>query len=111
MLRHRVFKCEYLDRSGTDLRVDTGAAGAMNQRPLTATELEALSEYLWQFTMFNNSEYAVESSSGSTASGTARAHDPPGSAGARLQWCLRHGAGQRLDPQHEHARTARSRAR
>jgi hypothetical protein len=69
MLRHRVFKCVYLDRSTTDLRVDTGSAGAMNQRPLTATELEALSEYLWQFTLFNNSEYAVESSSGSTASG------------------------------------------
>lgn len=63
MLRHRVFKCDYLDRSGSDLRVDTGSAGAMNQRPLTALELEKLSEYLWQFTMFNNADYAVESSS------------------------------------------------
>ena len=35
----------------------------MNQRPLTAAELESLAEYLWQFTMFNNSDYAVESSS------------------------------------------------
>jgi hypothetical protein len=69
MLRHRVFKCEYLDRSSTDLRVDSGSAGAMNQRPLTATELEALSEYLWQFTMFNNSDYAVESSTGSSGNG------------------------------------------
>jgi hypothetical protein len=69
MLRHRVFKCVYLDRSSTDLRVDSGSAGAMNQRPLTATELEALSEYLWQFTMFNNSDYAVESSSGSAGNG------------------------------------------
>ncbi|HUQ10021.1 MAG TPA: hypothetical protein VM146_06870 [Steroidobacteraceae bacterium] len=66
MLRHRVFRCDYLDRSDSDLRVDTGAAGEMNQRPLTADELGALSEYLWQFTMFNNSDYAVESSSGST---------------------------------------------
>lgn len=63
MLRHRVFKCDYLDRSGSDLHVESGAAGEMNQRPLTAIELEALSEYLWQFTLFNNSEYAVESSS------------------------------------------------
>jgi hypothetical protein len=63
MLRHRVFKCDYLDRSSSDLRVDNGAAGAMNQRPLTADELEALSEYLWQFTLYNNSDYAVESSS------------------------------------------------
>jgi hypothetical protein len=65
MLRHRVFKCGYLDRSDSDLRVDTGAAGDMNQRPLTVDELGALTEYLWQFTMFNNSDYAVESSSGS----------------------------------------------
>jgi hypothetical protein len=66
MLRHRVFKCDYLDRSNTDLRADSGAAGAMNQRPLTAPELEALSEYLWQFTLFNNSDYAVDSSTRST---------------------------------------------
>jgi hypothetical protein len=73
MLRHRVFKCEYLDRSNTDLRVESGAAGALNQRPLTAPELEALSEYLWQFTMYNNSDYAVESSSRSS-SGSQLAH-------------------------------------
>ncbi len=62
MVRHRVFRCDYLDRSGSDLRADSGAAGAMNQRPLTATELDALSEYLWQFTLFNNADHAVESS-------------------------------------------------
>jgi len=63
MLRHRVFRCDYLDRSSTDLRADAGAAGSMNQRPLNADELEKLAEYLWQFTIFNNSDYAVESSS------------------------------------------------
>jgi hypothetical protein len=62
MIRHRVFRCDYLDRSNTDLRADVGAAGSMNQRPLTADELEKLTEYLWQFTMFNNSDYVVESS-------------------------------------------------
>jgi len=62
MIRHRVFRCDYLDRSNTDLRVDVGAAGSMNQRPLTADELQKLSEYLWQFTLFNNSDYVVESS-------------------------------------------------
>jgi hypothetical protein len=66
MLRHRIFKCDYLDRSTSDLRADNGAAGAMNQRPLTADELEALTEYLWQFTIFNNADYAVESSTRST---------------------------------------------
>ena len=38
----------------------------MNQRPLNADELEKLSEYLWQFTMFNNSDYVVESSTRAT---------------------------------------------
>ena len=65
MIRHRVFRCDYLDRSGSDLRNDSGAAGLMNQRPLTAVELEKLAEYLWQFTVFNNSDYAVESSTSS----------------------------------------------
>jgi len=62
LIRHRVFRCDYLDRSNTDLRADAGSAGSMNQRPLTAAELEKLAEYLWQFTMFNNADYAVESS-------------------------------------------------
>jgi len=70
MLRHRVFRCDYLDRSSSDLRADVGAAGSMNQRPLNADELESLSEYLWQFTMFNNSDYAVESSSRSASGST-----------------------------------------
>jgi hypothetical protein len=68
MIRHRVFRCDYLDRTNTDLRADVGSAGSMNQRPLTADELEKLAEYLWQFTLFNNSDYAVQSSS-TTASG------------------------------------------
>ena len=67
MIRHRVFKCSYLDRSGSDLRSDAGSAGLMNQRPLTEVELEHLAGYLWQFTMFNNCDYAVESSSTSTS--------------------------------------------
>ena len=70
MIRHRVFRCDYVDRSSTDLRADVGAAGNMNQRPLTADELEKLSEYLWQFTMFNNSDYAVESSTRSASGNT-----------------------------------------
>jgi len=66
MIRHRVFRCDYLDRAGSDLRSDSGAAGLMNQRPLNAGELEKLAEYLWQFTLFNNSDYAVQSSASST---------------------------------------------
>jgi hypothetical protein len=70
LIRQRVFRCDYLDRSGSDLQADNGAAGSMNQRPLTAAELERLTEYLWQFTMFNNSEYAVESSTTATSGGS-----------------------------------------
>ena len=44
MIRHRVFRCDYLDRAGSDLRSDSGAAGLMNQRPLNAGELEKLAE-------------------------------------------------------------------
>jgi len=67
MVRHRVFRCDYVDRAGSDLRSDSGAAGLMNQRPLNADELENLAEYLWQFTTFNNSDYAVQSSVTSTS--------------------------------------------
>jgi hypothetical protein len=70
MIRQRVFRCDYLDRSGSDLRADDGTAGNMNLRPLTSTELESLAEYLWRFTTFNNSDYAVESSTTSTSSGS-----------------------------------------
>jgi predicted small lipoprotein YifL len=70
MIRHRVFRCDYLDRAGSDLRADTGSAGSMNQRPLTADELKSLAEYLWQFTMFNNSDYAVLGSSSSQSAGS-----------------------------------------
>jgi hypothetical protein len=70
MIRHRVFRCDYLDRAGSDLRADAGSAGSMNQRPLTADELKSLAEYLWQFTMFNNSDYAVLGSSSSQSAGS-----------------------------------------
>jgi hypothetical protein len=70
MLRHRVFRCDYLDRSGSDLRADIGAAGSFNQRPLNADELEKLGEYLWQFTIFNNSDYVVASSATATVGGS-----------------------------------------
>jgi hypothetical protein len=70
MLRHRVFRCDYLDRSGSDLRADIGAAGSFNQRPLNADELEKLGEYLWQFTMFNNADFVVERSSTNVSGGS-----------------------------------------
>ena len=58
-MRARVYRCAYLDRAGVDLRQPTSSAGVLNQRPLTADELRVLSEYLWQFTAFNNYGNAV----------------------------------------------------
>ena len=72
-VRARVFKCAYLDRSAVNLREGAGPAGELNQRPLTAAELRDLSEYLWQFTQYNNVGNAVLKSSGA-ASGTELAH-------------------------------------
>ncbi|HXS92598.1 MAG TPA: hypothetical protein VN705_24800 [Steroidobacteraceae bacterium] len=64
-VRARVFKCAYLDRAAANLRATVGPAGTLNRRPLTAVELRDLSEYLWQFTKYNNVGYAVLDSSGS----------------------------------------------
>ena len=72
-VRARVFKCAYLDRSDTNLRDTAGPAGLLNRRPLTAAELRDLTEYLWQFTQYNNVGYAVLKSSGLT-SGTELTH-------------------------------------
>jgi hypothetical protein len=65
-VRARVFKCAYLDRSAADLRSIEGPAGRLNQRPLTAADLRTLSEYLWQFTTYNNFGHAVLKSVGTT---------------------------------------------
>jgi hypothetical protein len=50
----RVYKCAHLNRTAANLRAASGAAGQLNARPLTADELQRTSEYLWQFTMYNN---------------------------------------------------------
>lgn len=68
--RERVFKCAYLDRSGVDLRLEEGAAGLLNQRPITASVLRQLSEYLWTYTPFNNYGHAVLKSEGAASAGT-----------------------------------------
>jgi hypothetical protein len=62
----RVYKCAYLNRTAANLRGASGAAGQLNTRPLTADELRRTSEYLWQFTMYNNFGNVVLKSSPST---------------------------------------------
>ncbi len=62
LLRHRMYRCDYLDRSATDLRVEQGDAGIYRRQPIDAAALKALAEYLWQFSGYNNSDYVVVSS-------------------------------------------------
>jgi hypothetical protein len=69
-VRQRVFKCSYLNRATADLRSTEGMAGQLNQRPLSGEELRSLSEYLWQFTSYNNFGHAVLKSSGTTTPAT-----------------------------------------
>jgi hypothetical protein len=70
--RGRVYHCRYLDRSGSDSTSAVGPAGTLNLRPLDAVALRQLSEYLWQFTSYNNSGSAVLTSSGVQQAGTLR---------------------------------------
>ena len=49
----------YLDRDGVELGEEAGSAGTLNQRPINGPELAALSEYLWQFTLYNNFGHVV----------------------------------------------------
>jgi hypothetical protein len=60
-VRMRVLRCAYVDRTGVELGLD-GYAGTLNERPLDAAALRALSEYLWLFTSYNNSGHAVVAS-------------------------------------------------
>ncbi len=64
-LRQRVYKCAYVNRNTVDLQASAGDAGILNARPLDTATLKGLSEYLWQFTRYNNFDNVVLSSSGS----------------------------------------------
>ena len=73
-LRHRVFRCSYVDRSTTDLDSTSGSAGVVNLRPLTSASLKTLTEYLWQFTLHNNADHVVLSSAAGTAAAGQISH-------------------------------------
>ncbi len=68
-VRHRVFRCAYLDRAGTDIAADTGTAGVLRVRPAGGDALQALGEYLWQFTLFNNADHIVLGSAATSGPG------------------------------------------
>lgn len=68
-LRHRIFKCSYLDRAGTDLDADVGAAGLLRPVPVSTEALKSATEYLWQFTPFNNADHVVLASGATTGPG------------------------------------------
>lgn len=72
-VRMRVFRCSYLDRAGVDVTAGAGFAGVLGARPLDATALRELSEYLWFFTPYNNVDHAVLSSEARPDTGLAHA--------------------------------------
>jgi hypothetical protein len=55
----RVYRCDFLDRLGVDLRHATTAAGHVNKRPIAATDLKWIAEYLWRFSSYNNVDNIV----------------------------------------------------
>jgi hypothetical protein len=63
-LRQRIYKCAWLSRSTVNLQASSGDAGILNMRPLDAAALKLVSEYLWQFTTYNNFGNVVLSSTG-----------------------------------------------
>lgn len=69
-VQSRIYKCAYLNRSTANLRDSSGAAGQLNVRPLGSEELRRSSEYLWQFTTYNNFGNVVLKSSGANAEHT-----------------------------------------
>lgn len=73
-LQHRVFRCSYLDRSTTNLDTESGSAGTVNSRPVDPAGLKRLSEYLWRFTIHNNADHIVLSTSATTAPAGQLAH-------------------------------------
>jgi hypothetical protein len=73
-VRARVYKCAYLDRSVVNLADAQGPAGLLNLRPIDGTALRNLSEYLWQFSSYNNADHAVLVSRGAS-SGSGLEHE------------------------------------
>jgi hypothetical protein len=71
-VRMRVFRCSYLDRTATDA-TGAGFAGVLNARPIDASTLRELSEYLWFFTPYNDADHAVLASQPRPADGFAHA--------------------------------------
>jgi hypothetical protein len=58
-VRMRVYRCSYLDRDAVNLAAANGPAGRLNHRPVDAATLREISEYLWQFSAYNNANHAV----------------------------------------------------
>lgn len=62
VVRHRVFRCGYVDRRDAQPAHATGPGGQLNARPLDAGLLQDFVEYVWQFTLLNNADHVVVAS-------------------------------------------------
>ena len=50
----RVFKCSYVDRSGSQFGALSGPAGRLTKQPFAVGDVRRLSEYLWGFSQYRN---------------------------------------------------------
>ncbi|MFK8053768.1 MAG: hypothetical protein AB8F65_12450 [Woeseiaceae bacterium] len=64
MLINRVYKCDAFDRSNA---LSDGFAGRITKGDFDADDLRFISEYLWQFSLYNNALHAVVDSVASDA--------------------------------------------
>jgi hypothetical protein len=55
----RVYRCDYVDRAGVDLRLTGGTAGRLALTGWSADDVRMLGEYLWTFGADNNAGRAV----------------------------------------------------
>lgn len=74
-LRHRIFKCGYVDRGNSDPAADSGPAGILNSRPVDAAQMKTLSEYLWHYTTYNNADHVVLQSQAGNAPSDTLSHE------------------------------------
>ena len=72
--RMRVYRCAFVDRVGADAGRSTGTEGHLNRRPVAASDLKWIVEYLWRFSSYNNVDNVVLKSA-AIAGATSPTHE------------------------------------
>lgn len=56
----RIFKCDYVNLTGTDSNLYDGYAGILRTWPTSSDAIRIFSEYMWQFTFWPNRKAVIE---------------------------------------------------